>query len=136
MIVAMSEYMWSDDEEQPDGHVNDGNASKQSRYCTLNVIQNGQELEVFIVEDLLQIWQSCFHGEEISNIISNGLAKMYCTLTLTTEEEIEIGLGLEYRHDLASENGKAKRGWKGLGLVSRDHEENPGNESLNSAAPI
>jgi phage/plasmid-associated DNA primase len=37
--------------------------------------------------------------------------------TSTAKEEIEIGLGLKYRHDLASENGKARRGWRGLALV-------------------
>jgi hypothetical protein len=30
---------------------------------------------------------------------------------------------------LASENGKAKRGWKGLGLVERADSENLKNES-------
>jgi hypothetical protein len=39
--------------------------------------------------------------------------------TATAKEEIEIGLGLKLRHDLASENGKAKRGWRGLALVGR-----------------
>ena len=33
-------------------------------------------------------------------------------------------MGLKYRHDLASENGKAKRGWKGLALVGRAIVEN------------
>jgi phage/plasmid-associated DNA primase len=33
-------------------------------------------------------------------------------------EEIEINLGLKYRHDLAGEQG-ASRGWKGLGLIER-----------------
>ena len=39
--------------------------------------------------------------------------------TSTAKEEIEIGLGMKLRHDLEGGNGKAKRGWKGLGLVGR-----------------
>jgi hypothetical protein len=54
--------------------------------------------------------------------------------TSTAKEEIEIGLGLEYRHDLASENGKARRGWKGLGLVERTDAENLENGSSESVA--
>jgi hypothetical protein len=30
---------------------------------------------VFIVENLLWIWQTCFHGEQITMISSNGLAQ-------------------------------------------------------------
>jgi hypothetical protein len=45
--------MWSEDEDQPDDHVNDGNASKQSRYATLDAMKNGQEPQVFVVENLL-----------------------------------------------------------------------------------
>ena len=48
------------DEDQPKDHVNDGNASKQSRYTTLDVIENGQEPQVFIVReyavDLAQVF--------------------------------------------------------------------------------
>jgi hypothetical protein len=54
--------------------------------------------------------------------------------TSTAKEEIEIGLGMKLRHDLASENGKAKRGWKGLALVERADGENLKNESMKSAA--
>ena len=53
--------------------------------------------------------------------------------TATAKEEIEIGLGLKLRHDLASENGKAKRGWKGLALVGRADLGNLKNESCKSA---
>jgi hypothetical protein len=35
--------MWSDDEDEPKDHVNDRNASKQSRYAPLDVMKNGQE---------------------------------------------------------------------------------------------
>lgn len=48
--------------------------------------------------------------------------------------ELEIGLGLKYRHDLASEQGKARRGWKGLALVERTVAENLENGSNKSAA--
>jgi hypothetical protein len=75
LISAMSEYLWSEDEDQPKDHVNDGNASKQSRYCTLDVIENGQEPQMFIVENLLWIWRSCIHNEEISKTRSKGLAQ-------------------------------------------------------------
>jgi phage/plasmid-associated DNA primase len=54
--------------------------------------------------------------------------------TATAKEEIEIGLGLKLRHDLASGNGKAKRGWKGLALVERADLGNLKNESCKSAA--
>ena len=37
--------------------------------------------------------------------------------TVAAKEEIEIGLGLKYRHDLKGARGKAMRGWKGLALV-------------------
>ncbi len=39
--------------------------------------------------------------------------------TSTAKEEIEIGLGMKLRHDLEGGKGRAKRGWKGLGLVER-----------------
>jgi len=71
----MSEYMWSDDEDQPKDHVNDGDAGKQSRDPTLDVIENGQEPEMFIVENLLLTWRRCCHGEEITTISSNGLVQ-------------------------------------------------------------
>ena len=35
------------------------------------------------------------------------------------KEEIEITRGLKLRHDLTGENGKPRRGWKGLALVER-----------------
>ncbi|MGO8927935.1 MAG: hypothetical protein ACLQU3_13745 [Limisphaerales bacterium] len=46
--------------------------------------------------------------------------------TSTAKEEIEIGLGMKLRHDLEGGNGKAKRGWKGLGLVGRIDVAEPG----------
>jgi putative DNA primase/helicase len=38
----------------------------------------------------------------------------------SAKEEIEIGLGLKYRHDLGSGSEGARRGWKGLALVGAD----------------
>ena len=35
------------------------------------------------------------------------------------KEEIEVTIGLKYRHDLEGENGKAKRGWRGVGILER-----------------
>ena len=54
--------------------------------------------------------------------------------TATAKEEIEIGLGLKLRHDLASENGKARRGWRGLALMERAGCGNPKSESMQSGA--
>ena len=54
--------------------------------------------------------------------------------TSTAKEEIEIAMGMKLRHDLASGNGKAKRGWKGLALVERIDLGDPKNESCKSAA--
>jgi hypothetical protein len=82
-------------------------------------MEDGEEFQVFVVQNLLWIGRSCFHGEKITKILSKGLAKTPVTSTSTAKEEIEIGLGLKCRHDLEGANGKAKRGWKGLGLVGR-----------------
>jgi hypothetical protein len=42
------------------------------------------------------------------------------------KEEIEITWGLKLRHDLPGENGKPRRGWKGLALVGRIDVAEPG----------
>jgi len=49
--------------------------------------------------------------------------------TSTAKEEIEIEMGMKLRHDLEGRNGKAKRGWKGLGLVGRIYTGTGNNES-------
>ena len=67
--------MWSDDEEQPKDHVNDGNTSEQSRYATLDVIEDGEEFQVFVVGILLWIWRRCFHSEQITTVSSEGLVQ-------------------------------------------------------------
>ena len=84
---------------------------------------------MFVVQNLLWVWRGCFHGEEITKIPSKGLAKNHFTLTSTAKEEIEIGLRMHLRHDLEGGNGKAKMGWKGLGLVGRIDVAEPENES-------
>ena len=56
--------------------------------------------------------------------------------TATAKEEIEIAMGMKLRHDLASENGKTKRGWRGLALVERTVVEKVENASCESVAPI
>jgi hypothetical protein len=46
--------------------VNDGNAGKESRYATLDVIKDGQEPQVFIVENLLWISSCIIHDQKIT----------------------------------------------------------------------
>jgi len=38
-------------------------------------------------------------------------------------------MGMKLRHDLEGRNGKAKRGWKGLGLLGRIYTGTGNNES-------
>jgi len=71
-------------------------------------MEDGKEFQVFVIQNLLWIWRRCFHDEEITTISSNGLAQSDFTLTLTAKEEIEMGTGTKLRHDLATENGKAR----------------------------
>jgi hypothetical protein len=51
------------------------------------------------------------------------------------KEEIEITWGLKLRHDLPGENGKPRRGWKGLGLVGRIDARTGENRSCESTTP-
>ncbi len=122
----MTKLLRSQDEEQPKDQVEDGDAGKQPRHATHHVMEDGDEFQVFVVRILLWIGRSCFHGEEITKIPSKSLAKTHFTLTSTAKEEIEIGLGMKLRHDLEGGNGKARRGWKGLGLVGRIDVAEPG----------
>jgi P4 family phage/plasmid primase-like protien len=55
--------------------------------------------------------------------------------TQMSKEEIELKLGLRYRHDLAGEQG-ASRGWKNIGLVNRAETEKGNNASAESAFSI
>jgi hypothetical protein len=52
----------------------------------------------------------------------------------TVKAEVEINLGLRYRHDLEGLNGKAMRGWKGLVLVEAGGGEQAEKGSIKSAA--
>ena len=56
-----------------------------------------------------QNWCRENHLRPFSSKAFNKLAK----------EEIEVTIGLKYRHDLEGENGKAKRGWRGVGILER-----------------
>jgi len=55
VLAAMTKLFRDQDKEQPDDQVNDGKTSKQRRYSTHDVMKNGQELEVFIIEYLLTV---------------------------------------------------------------------------------
>ena len=56
-------------------------------------------------------------------IIKNGAKKNHVRpfasrpFTAAAKEEIEIGMGRKLSHDLKGGNGKAKRGWKGVGIL-------------------
>ena len=51
--------------------------------------------------------------------------------TQMAKEEIELHLGLRYRHDLGGVEG-TNRGWKGVGLVEKTQAEKLGNGSAES----
>ena len=55
--------------------------------------------------------------------------------TQMAKEEIELKLGLRYRHDLGGEQGTS-RGWKGVGLVEGARLERAANASAESAFSI
>jgi hypothetical protein len=69
------------------------------------------------VVDLYSIYQEWCRENHIRPFASRPFAA-------TAKEEIEIGMGMKLRHDLEGGNGRAKRGWKGLGLVERAAVEN------------
>ena len=46
--------------------------------------------------------------------------------------ELEITLGLKYRHDLPGDPGGTMRGWKGLGLIETDKSSDGKNASVAS----
>jgi hypothetical protein len=50
------------------------------------------------------------------------------------KEQIKITWGLKLRHDLPGENGKPRRGWKGLALVERAVVNNVESTSCESGA--
>jgi hypothetical protein len=54
------------------------------------------------------------------------------SFTLMAKEESEIGFGLKYRHDWASENGKRRGVGRGWDLVGRIELAEPENGSMES----
>jgi putative DNA primase/helicase len=52
--------------------------------------------------------------------------------TQNVRNELEIIMGLKYRHDLKNENGGVMRGWKGLAPVVISEVENAKNASVES----
>ena len=49
LIAAIPEYMWSQDQDQTHDQVNDGNAGKEGYYAPQDVMEDGQEPQVFVV---------------------------------------------------------------------------------------
>ena len=61
----MSEHVWGENHDQPKDDVDNGNAGEESRNPTLHVMKDGQELEVFVVQNLLLAWRRVVHEREI-----------------------------------------------------------------------
>ena len=74
------------------------------------------------VVDLYEHYQGWCRKNNVRPFASRSFA-------LQAKEEIEIGLGLKYRHDLEGARGKAMRGWKGLAVVEGTVAENFENTS-------
>jgi hypothetical protein len=55
LIAATFEQLGSENEDQAKDYMKDGNASKESRYARFDVMKNGKEPQVFVVENLLWI---------------------------------------------------------------------------------
>ena len=52
-------------------------------------------------------------GQSCATLPSQGFSRI-------AQEAIALEHGLRYRHDLVSQDRKARRGWKGLTLLDRD----------------
>ena len=76
LIAAMTEFLRSQNEQQPNDQVKDGDTGKERRYTTHHIMEDGEECQMLVVDNLLWIWQSCFHGEEVSRIRSSGLLQI------------------------------------------------------------
>jgi hypothetical protein len=74
--------------------------------------------------DLYSHYQNWCQQNDIRPFASQAFTQM-------AREEIELGLGLRYRHDLGGEQG-ASRGWKGVGLVEGAGRKKVGNASAES----
>lgn len=62
----MAEYVGGHYEKQPNDQVNDGDTGEQSRNPTHNVVKDGEQPEVFLVEVLLLIWRRSVRDQQIS----------------------------------------------------------------------
>ena len=70
------------------------------------------------------------------NSIKNGVRPFASqAFTQIAKEEIELKLGLRYRHDLGGDQG-ANRGWKGVGLIEKTQAEKLENGSAESEASM
>lgn len=57
----MSKHLGSDNHDQAKDHVDDRNAGEQARKPALDVMKDGQEPEVFVVQNLLLVWSCVAH---------------------------------------------------------------------------
>ena len=78
----------------------------------------GEELGVVDLYEKYQAWCKKHQLPPFSSKPFSQIAKA----------EIEIGLGLKYRHDLVS-GGGVMRGWKGLALAEPEKAKNASKES-------
>ena len=82
------------------------------------------ELGVF---DLYEHYQNWCRDNHLRSFPSKPFSRI-------AKEKIEITWGLKLRHDLLGENGKPRRGWKGLALVEKADLGNLKNESCGSVS--
>ena len=77
-------------------------------------LENRKDSEITAVELYTHYQEWC---------VKNGVRPFASqAFTQMAKEEIELKLGLRYRHDLGGEQG-ASRGWRGVGLVNRAETE-------------
>jgi hypothetical protein len=80
--------------------------------------------------DLYQQYQKWCRKQSLSPFIASEFMQI-------AKQEIEIGFGMNPRHDLIGENGKARRGWSGLAVVvERLKGENIENQSILSGQAL
>ncbi|MEI8287905.1 MAG: phage/plasmid primase, P4 family [Verrucomicrobiota bacterium] len=98
--------------------------SESPRAYVRNCLVKRKDGVVGIVElyENYQLWCRQHHLQPFSSRQFNQIAKT----------ELEIELGLKYRHDLPSENGGWMRGWKGLAMVEAGEVQNAKNASVES----
>ena len=96
-----------------------GSESPSAFFCS--VLVKKKDLELGVV-DLYEHYQAWSRENNVRPFASR-------PFTLEAKAEIEIGLGLKYRHDLEGLNGKAMRGWKGLAFIKIGRVESGQQES-------